>query len=307
MAPGRVEFSSVKSTPRFGGLRPRATPLIATFVQVYNSPFSGILKPTRLGHMENNTTQTNNRIEAVPSNGLPAWKRGFDFFILLVTSPVWLPIGVGVALAIKIGSRGPIFFRQERVGYRGRSFTCFKFRTMKPNAKTDTHRIHVKDLITSSAPMTKLDSGKDDRLIPAGNWIRAAGLDELPQIINILRGDMSIVGPRPCISYEYDLYEPWQRRRSDAPPGLTGLWQVSGKNRTTFDQMIRFDIEYARRMSLWLDTCIVARTGPAILRQVSDLIAAKRSQKTVAPAAPAPVGSVSSTSVTSVTTQKVLI
>ena len=258
--------------------------------------------------MENNTTQTNRRIEAVPSNGLPAWKRVFDFLVLLVTSPIWLPIGICVALAIKIGSRGPLLFRQERVGYRGRSFTCFKFRTMKPNAKTDTHRIHVKDLIASSAPMTKLDAGKDDRLIAGGNWIRAAGLDELPQIINILRGDMSIVGPRPCISYEYDLYEPWQRSRCDAPPGLTGLWQVSGKNRTTFEQMVQFDIEYSRRMSLWLDASIVARTAPAILRQVSDLIAAKRSQKAGKIIAPAPVSSSSAASVsTQVSTQKVLI
>lgn len=253
--------------------------------------------------MENNTTQTNNRIEVVQSNGLPAWKRAFDFLVLLVTSPVWLPIGVCVALAVRIGSRGPILFRQERVGYRGRIFTCFKFRTMKPDAKHDTHRMHVKDLIHSSVPMTKLDSGKDDRLIPGGNWIRAAGLDELPQIINILRGDMSIVGPRPCISYEYNLYEPWQRSRCDAPPGLTGLWQVSGKNRTTFEEMIRLDIDYSRRMSLWLDACIVARTGSVIFRQISDLIAAKRSQKAGASVAPAPV---SSSSVTSVSTQKVI-
>ena len=254
--------------------------------------------------MENNTTQSNNRIEVVQSNGLPAWKRAFDFFVLLVTSPVWLPIGVCVALAIRIGSRGPIFFQQERVGFRGQIFTCFKFRTMKPNAKHDTHRLHVKDLITSSAPMTKLDSGKDDRLIPGGNWIRAAGLDELPQILNILRGEMSIVGPRPCIPYEFDLYEPWQRSRCDAPPGLTGLWQVSGKNRTTFDQMVRLDIDYSRRMSLWLDITIVARTASAIVRQVRDLIAVKRSRKAGTNVASAPV---SSNSATSVSTQKVLI
>src|ERR1043165_5377265 len=177
---------------------------------------------------------------------------------------------------------------------------------MKPNAETNTHQMHVKDLIKSSAPMTKLDARKDDRLIPGGNWIRAAGLDELPQIINILRGDMSIVGPRPCIRYEYDLYEPWQQRRCDAAPGLTGLWQVSGKNRLSFEQMIKLDIEYSRRKSLWLDASIVARTGPAILRQVSDLIAAKRSQKKAStPVAPVPVTSDSVP--TSVSTQKVLL
>ena len=255
--------------------------------------------------MANNTKQTNEQNAAVPANGLPAWKRAFDFGVLLVSAPVWLPIGVVVGLAIKIGSKGPVFFRQERVGYRGRTFTVFKFRTMKPNASTDTHQSHVKDLIKSAAPMTKLDARKDDRLIPGGNWIRAAGLDELPQIINILRGEMSIVGPRPCIQYEFDLYEPWQQRRCDAPPGLTGLWQVSGKNRTTFEQMIRFDIDYARRMSLWLDTCIVFRTVPAVLRQVTDLIAAKRSQRGGAVKVPAPVNSDSVT--TSVSTSKVLL
>jgi lipopolysaccharide/colanic/teichoic acid biosynthesis glycosyltransferase len=254
--------------------------------------------------MDINTTQIKSRSSHNAANGSPAWKRAFDFVILFLTAPIWLPISCCVALAIRIGSSGPIFFRQERVGYRGHTFTCFKFRTMKPNAEQETHRSHVKDLITSSAPMTKLDSGKDARLIPGGNWIRAAGLDELPQIINIFKGEMSIVGPRPCIPYEYALYEPWQRSRCDAPPGLTGLWQVSGKNRTTFEQMVRFDIEYARRMSLWLDVSIVARTAPAILRQVSDLVAAKRSSKAAAPVAPAPIGS---TSVTSVSTQKVLI
>ena len=254
--------------------------------------------------MDNTKAQANKRTGSAEKSGSPAWKRIFDFCVLLATSPIWLPIAVCVGLAVRIGSRGPILFRQERVGYRGTTFTCFKFRTMKPDAKHDTHRLHVKDLINSSAPMTKLDSGKDDRLIPGGNWIRAAGLDELPQIINILRGEMSIVGPRPCISYEYDLYEPWQRARCDAPPGLTGLWQVSGKNRTTFEKMVQLDIEYSRRMSLWLDICIVAGTVPAILRQVKDLIAAKRSHKAGAPIAPAPV---SSTSVTSVQTQKVLL
>jgi len=254
--------------------------------------------------MDDNMKQIKNRTEDVAASGSPAWKRIFDGLLLLASAPVWLPVAGAVAVAVRLGSRGPIFFRQERVGHRGHTFTCFKFRTMKPNAEQESHRSHVKDLIASSAPMTKLDAGKDSRLIPGGNWIRAAGLDELPQIINILKGEMSIVGPRPCIPYEYALYEPWQRSRCDAPPGLTGLWQVSGKNRTTFEQMIRLDIEYSRRMSLSLDVSIVARTIPAILRQVSDLIRAKRKQKVGAQVEPV---SVSSTSGTTVSTRKVLI
>jgi len=184
-----------------------------------------------------------------------------------------------IALVIRLGSKGPLIFQQRRVGQGGRIFTCFKFRTMQINASQSTHQNHVKDLIKSSAPMVKLDADNDGRMVRCGSWIRASGLDELPQLLNILRGEMSIVGPRPCIPYEYDLYEPWQRHRCDAPPGLTGLWQVSGKNRTTFDQMVRLDIEYARRMGLWLDVCILARTPLAIVQQVLDMRAAKRLRK----------------------------
>jgi lipopolysaccharide/colanic/teichoic acid biosynthesis glycosyltransferase len=126
--------------------------------------------------------------------------------------------------------------------------------------------------------MTKLDRRKDPRLIPLGASLRAIGLDELPQIINVLRGEMSLVGPRPCIPYEYELYEPWQQRRFDALPGLTGLWQVSGKNRTTFNQMIRLDIEYAERASLWLDLKIILKTLPALCLQCQDLSSDRRKQ-----------------------------
>jgi lipopolysaccharide/colanic/teichoic acid biosynthesis glycosyltransferase len=126
--------------------------------------------------------------------------------------------------------------------------------------------------------MTKLDARSDPRLIPFGAALRATGLDELPQILNVLRGEMSIVGPRPCIPYEYELYEPWHRRRFDAVPGLTGLWQVSGKNRTTFDQMIRLDIDYAERASLWLDLTIMLKTLPALITQCVDINLERRKQ-----------------------------
>jgi lipopolysaccharide/colanic/teichoic acid biosynthesis glycosyltransferase len=123
----------------------------------------------------------------------------------------------------------------------------------------------------------KLDAHRDPRLVPLGAVLRATGLDELPQLLNVLRGEMSIVGPRPCIPYEYELYEAWQRERFNAVPGLTGLWQVSGKNRTTFNEMIRFDIEYSEGMSLWLDLKIVLKTLPALWVQCQDT-RAKRKQ-----------------------------
>jgi len=208
--------------------------------------------------------------------GLPFWKRMLDLTIIVMLLPGLLLLGGVVALVLSCGSRGPLLFRQQRVGYRGREFTCYKFRTMRANAETIAHRGHTAQLIKSDAPMTKLDAQRDPRLIPFGAALRAAGLDELPQLLNVLRGEMSIVGPRPCLPYEYDLYEPWQRRRLDAVPGLTGLWQVSGKNRTTFSQMVGLDIQYGEQASLWLDLKIIAMTMPALWRQCLDMYKLKR-------------------------------
>ncbi len=209
-------------------------------------------------------------------NGLPFWKRALDCTIILLFLPLWLVAGLVVILVIRCGSRGPVLFCQERLGYKEQLFTCYKFRTMRLDAKTDSHRDHARRLIDLDLPMTKLDSTGDPRLVPFGALLRASGLDELPQVINVLAGEMSIVGPRPCIPYEYELYSPWQRRRLEAVPGLTGLWQVSGKNRTTFNEMIRFDIEYSERASLQLDLAIIVRTLPALWTQFRDLRPSKR-------------------------------
>jgi lipopolysaccharide/colanic/teichoic acid biosynthesis glycosyltransferase len=212
--------------------------------------------------------------------GLPLWKRLLDLAVVVILSPVLLLLGAGAALVIMCGSRGPVIFRQRRVGYKGREFICYKFRTLHLNAETSSHRDYTRQLISSEAPMTKLDARSDPRLIPLGAALRATGLDELPQLINVLRAEMSIVGPRPCIPYEYELYEPWQRRRCDAVPGLTGLWQVSGKNRTTFTEMIRLDIEYAERLSLWFDLKIILKTLPAIWKQCLEMRMPKRNGET---------------------------
>ncbi len=206
---------------------------------------------------------------------IPAWKRALDIGIILVLSPFLLLVAGALALVIKLGSPGPILFRQLRVGYRGEEFLCYKFRSMRVNAETDSHRGHTAELMKSDAPMTKLDAKKDPRIIPLGSLLRCTGLDELPQLLNVLRGEMSIVGPRPCIPYEYEAYEVWQRRRFEAVPGLTGLWQVSGKNRTTFNQMINFDIQYAEQANLGLDLKIILKTVPALMIQCLDTWAAK--------------------------------
>ena len=222
---------------------------------------------------------------------LPKWKRTLDLFLVLLFSPALILVAGAVALLVRCGSRGPVLFRQLRVGYRGRCFTCLKFRTMHVDAETNTHQGHTAQLIKSETPMTKLDAENDPRLIPFGSILRATGLDELPQMINVLRGEMSIGGPRPCIPYEYEMYEAWQRRRFDAMPGLTGLWQVSGRNRTTFNQMINLDIAYSKRASLGLDLKIILKTVPALIIQCWDqrVCSAKKELNPTSPRGAKPV------------------
>jgi exopolysaccharide production protein ExoY len=195
----------------------------------------------------------------------PLWKRILDITCVLLALPVLIPIGIVIAVFIKIVSPGPAFYRQPRIGYFGRRMLCLKFRTMKVNADTGVHQSHLKELMMSNRPTRKLDCAGDKRLIPGGAILRVLGVDELPQLINVLRGDMSLVGPRPCTPFEFDLFLPRHKRRCEAPPGLTGLWQVSGKNRTTFEEMINLDLYYAEHKSLWLDLKIIFLTIPAIL------------------------------------------
>jgi lipopolysaccharide/colanic/teichoic acid biosynthesis glycosyltransferase len=146
-------------------------------------------------------------------------------------------------------------------------------------AETVTHQGHLQQLMHSNVPMTKMDAKGDARIIPFGKLLRSSGLDELPQLLNVLKGEMSLVGPRPCLPYEAAKYLPWQLERFNAAPGLTGLWQVSGKNRTTFTRMIQLDIEYARTKNLFLDLKIIVKTIPALLVQMWDV----RQQKKAMP------------------------
>ena len=210
------------------------------------------------------------------------WKRTLDILLILLALPFLIPLALLIALLIRIVSTGPVLFRQERVGYLGRRFMCFKFRTMFVDADTAMHQGHLHHLMNSNRPMMKMDSRGDPRIIPFGLFLRACGLDELPQLINVLRGEMSLVGPRPCLPYEYDKYLPWQKERFGTAPGLTGLWQVSGKNQTTFVEMIQLDIKYAKNKSLWWDLKIILMTIPALIIQ---MLETRRARKT----SPAPV------------------
>ena len=220
-------------------------------------------------------------IRPQPEVERPRWKRMLDLAFCLAALPVLAVCTLLAATVMALTSPGPVFFLQERVGYRGRRFRCYKFRTMHAGADTGVHRRLTEELIRTNAPMAKMDSRGDARLIPGARLIRAAGIDELPQILNVLRGEMSVVGPRPCVPYEYEQYSAWQQRRFEAQPGLTGLWQVSGKNRTTFEEMVHLDIEYVRRRTIWLDLKIILRTVPALLQQLGDI---RRARRTAAPA-----------------------
>jgi exopolysaccharide biosynthesis polyprenyl glycosylphosphotransferase len=189
---------------------------------------------------------------------------------LILTSPLWLLI----AVMIKRDTPGPVFFRQERVGMDGRIFLCLKFRTMRADADDTVHRETYRQNIAGGSAASGGDDEKpvygkvpnDPRITRVGRWLRRSSLDELPQLINVLSGDMSVVGPRPPIPYEVHEYDIWHRKRLDMKPGITGLWQVSGRNRLTFEQMVKLDLFYIENWSIWLDVKIVLLTIPALWR-----------------------------------------
>ena len=222
--------------------------------------------------------------DRIARSRVPSWKRILDCTLIALTTPVWLPLGVLIAAWVKFVSPGPALFRQERIGHLGTRFRCLKFRTMKVNADTMVHREHLNHLMLSNRPMKKLDTTGDGRLIRGGLWLRTLGLDELPQLINVLRGEMSLVGPRPSTAYEYEMFQPQHRQRCETLPGLTGLWQVKGKNRTTFEKMMELDLTYVETKSLILDVKIIASTPVAIFMQVWDVQTGRRSAAKAQPA-----------------------
>lgn len=224
---------------------------------------------------------------ATPStrSPLPIWKRAMDIVGSLVGLALAFPFLLIHILILKAVSPGPVFFRQERVGYMGRPFKIWKLRTMDVSVDTSIHQKHVSRLISgankrdSNRPMVKLDN--DPHIIPGGKILRKMCLDELPQLINVLRGEMSMVGPRPPLPYEVAEFLKWQHRRFDAVPGMTGLWQVSGKNRLTFSKMIRLDIQYSRQKTLLLDLIILLKTPLAIVSQIRGSLVLQRKQQLV--------------------------
>ncbi len=184
------------------------------------------------------------------------------------------PLLAAIALAIKLTSKGPVLFRQERLGQFGTPFKCLKFRTMNENNDPKIHREYIQRFIAGQAGSENAEPGKpvvykltnDPRVTTIGSFLRKTSLDEFPQFWNVLRGEMSLVGPRPPVPYEFEAYDIWHRRRVlELKPGVTGLWQVSGRSRMCFDDMVRLDLRYSQSWSLWLDLRILIATPRAVL------------------------------------------
>ncbi len=209
--------------------------------------------------------------------GLYGWqrfsKRAFDVIAAILGLLFFAPLFSIVAILIKLDSPGPVFFKQKRIGENGRPFEMHKFRSMRCDADPEIHKAYVQRLIKENVsledakPMgqASLKMEQDPRITRVGRIIRKISIDELPQLFDVLRGDMSLVGPRPALPYEVDLYEEWHKRRLDVPPGLTGWWQVKGRNRVSFDEMIRMDLYYIENRSFWMDLKILFLTPWAAL------------------------------------------
>lgn len=200
-------------------------------------------------------------------------KRALDIVASAILLIVGSPLMIGVAIAIRVSSKGPIFYVQDRVGYRGQLFPFIKFRSMHVNNDNAIHRDYTRQWITENKAHTEADDADsavhkiidDPRVFKVGKFIRRYSIDELPQLFNVFRGDMSLIGPRPALAYEVEVYSEWHRRRFEAPPGITGLWQVSGRNKLSFEQMIELDIEYLENWSLGTDIQILFRTVSVVL------------------------------------------
>jgi lipopolysaccharide/colanic/teichoic acid biosynthesis glycosyltransferase len=199
-------------------------------------------------------------------------KRAVDIAGSAMLLCILSPLFALVAALVKLTSPGPVLFRQRRIGRMGRPFTMLKFRTMRVDADHALHQQFVTAFIKSSAQLQTADPAtifkltNDPRVTPIGRLLRKTSIDELPQLWNVVRGEMSLVGPRPPLAYEVEQYRPWHWRRVvDAKPGITGLWQVNGRSRTTFDEMVRLDLRYARASSLWVDIKILLATPKAVI------------------------------------------
>jgi exopolysaccharide biosynthesis polyprenyl glycosylphosphotransferase len=189
-------------------------------------------------------------------------KRAADLVLIVLLGLVALPVVALIALAIRMNSAGPVIYRQTRIGKNGKPFTCYKFRSMITGA--DSQQGLVAKMNEATGPLFKMRN--DPRTTAVGQWLRRYSLDELPQFYNVLRGDMSLIGPRPNLPQEVEQYQEWHKKRLSVSPGITGLWQVSGRSDLTFDEMVLLDIYYVENWTLALDLHILLRSIPAVVK-----------------------------------------
>ena len=196
-------------------------------------------------------------------------KRSFDIILCLLTLPLFLIVGAIIGILIRLESPGPVLFVQERVGKGGRIFKMVKFRTMYQDISRNSHRDYMKAYINGQAESTGEDTVfkpfQANQVTKVGRFLRAASLDELPQVINIIKGDMSLIGPRPNVVWEVEEYREWHKERLEVLPGITGLAQVRGRSKISFEDIIRHDIEYVENQSVWLDLKILWWTFSSVL------------------------------------------
>jgi lipopolysaccharide/colanic/teichoic acid biosynthesis glycosyltransferase len=188
-------------------------------------------------------------------------KRSFDLLVSVLVFVVGLPLWIAIAIAIKVESRGPILYRDRRVGLNEREFDMVKFRTMRADAPKLQKRLEAEN--EAEGALFKLRD--DPRVTRVGAFLRRFSLDEVPQVLNVVRGEMSLVGPRPLPIRDYKLLEPWHRKRYLVLPGMTGLWQIAGRSDLSFDDLVRLDFYYLENWSIWLDISILLRTVPAVI------------------------------------------
>jgi lipopolysaccharide/colanic/teichoic acid biosynthesis glycosyltransferase len=197
-------------------------------------------------------------------------KHSLDALAVVPALVLLLPFFLAIGLAIKVNSRGPVFFRTTMMGKNGKPFTMFKFRSMIPDITDEPHKDYVRRLINGHI---RENSGKggvfkmteDERVTSVGRFLRKSSLDELPQLINVLKGEMSLVGPRPCLPYEYEMYKDWHKKRLSVRPGISGVWQVAGRSAVAFEDMVLLDLYYIYNRSLSMDLCILYETIFAVL------------------------------------------
>lgn len=251
--------SLVNKTSRERKGRKSQRPSISSFGLSHEGPTNGN------GDVVDGLQQKLQAFQGLKARPTPYWKRAIDCLVSGALVILLAPLLALIAIYIRLVSRGPVFFTQSRLGLMGDDFTIYKFRTLKcSETATEDHKEYVANLSATDGVLEKPDLST--RMIPGGKFLRQTSLDELPQLLNILQGKMSLVGPRPDVM-DWNDYKPEQLRRFEVVPGVTGLWQVSGKNRLTFEQMIQKDVHYVDHRSFWLDVKILFKTFGLLLQR----------------------------------------